>query len=219
LPYFQQNAAIRLDWLNFLQILHPCWRKASDELCFLKTIQIVALQPLPALTPAFRLGRRSRQRIWMMRPPFHLVFALTLVTGCSDTPLIKSSDRARTYDDGQAPAATLAAQPLPQATAILPATAAMPGAGMPGYVVNCNGSGHTLRSCYEQADEICESQRHFVSNILKIEESQSGGTVTRSIRFRCNTEISYGNVGFPDNAQVPTLKKKPTVEQQLLLGK
>lgn len=86
-------------------------------------------------------------------------------------------------------------------------------------MVRCNGADRTLRSCYEQADEICEQEKYFVSAILKIEESQSGGLIARSLSFRCNTEISYGNVGFPDNAQVPTLKKNPTIPQQLLLGK
>lgn len=96
---------------------------------------------------------------------------------------------------------------------------AAPPSANPGYMVRCNGADRTLRSCYEQADEICEQEKRFVSAILKIEESQSGSLIARSLSFRCNTEISYGNVSFPDNAQVPTLKKNPTIPQQLLLGK
>jgi hypothetical protein len=157
-----------------------------------------------------------------MKLPAHLIFSLLLSAGCSDTPLIKSSDRPGARNEATAsatvipsppPAAQLAASPStgPAASTILPSA-------NPGHTVRCNGGEQTLRSCYDQADEICEAQKHFVSNILKIEESGSGNQIARALSFKCNTEISYGNVGFPDNARVPALQKKPSLEQRLLLG-
>ncbi|MBI5659593.1 MAG: hypothetical protein HZC43_08610 [Nitrosomonadales bacterium] len=111
-------------------------------------------------------------------------------------------------------AAPEAAVPAAAAAAAAPLSEAAPK-----YVVKCHGTDLTLSSCYAQADEVCELQSLFVSSIVKIEESRSGGIMARSIIFRCNTDISYGNVGFPDNARVPALQKKPSLQEQLLYGK
>lgn len=154
-----------------------------------------------------------------MKLPTPLIFSLLLSAGCSDAPLITSSDRSSPTKE--APVST-PATPSPQgatppstsstaASTILPRT-------NPGHTVRCNGSNQTLRSCYDQADEICETQKHFVSHILKIEETGSGNQIARALSFKCNTEISYGSVGFPDNAQAPTLQKRPSVQKQLLWG-
>lgn len=162
------------------------------------------------------LGKMAQK----MKLPTCLVFALLLSAGCSEAPLIKSSDRSSPANEAPASAPTTPS-PLPASQlAASPSTgpaATLPGANQ-GYTVRCSGGERTLRSCYDQADEICETQKHFVSNILKIEETGSGNQIARALSFKCNTEISYGSVGFPDNAQVPTLQKKPSVQQKLLWG-
>lgn len=197
-------------------------RHKPHELYFTKRTQsyrqckFVGLRSCPAL-----FEHQTIQFGKMKRLPY-LIFAL-LLSGCSDAPIIKSSDRARTSNE--APMSVTATPLPPRATqsATSPATdraaasAILSGANH-GYTVRCGGGGLTLRSCYDQADEICETQKHFVSNILKIEESGSGNQIARALSFKCNTEINYGSVGFPDNAQVPALQKKPSLEQRLLLG-
>lgn len=144
-----------------------------------------------------------------------LIIAIVLMAGCSDKPLIKSSELEFLRKEKPAPVLATPAAAAPVAAAVI---APLPDAA-PKYVVKCYGADLTLSSCYVQADEVCELQQLFVSSIVKIEESRSGGIMARSIIFRCNTDISYGNVGFPDNARVPALQKKPSLQEQLLYGK
>lgn len=114
-----------------------------------------------------------------MKSPFFLIFALILVTGCSDTPLIKSSDPA-IVEQQQTNAASRN----------------KPGSWDPSAfrerTIKCDPAKRSINSCYEEADLVCSNERLFVSSIIKAADTSN----IPAIVFKCNTTITYEKEDF-----------------------
>lgn len=114
-----------------------------------------------------------------MKLPFFLIlFASILIAGCSDEPLIRSSDpamatqqRHNVSDDNNKTIDPIA---LRERT------------------IKCDPARRSINSCYEEADLICSNERLFVSSIHKAADSSN----IPSIVFKCNTTITYEREDF-----------------------
>jgi len=113
-----------------------------------------------------------------MKLPFFLIFALILATGCSDTPLIASSDPAM-KEQQSISASHDKSKPI-DPLAFRERT------------IKCDPAKRSMNSCYEEADLICSNEKLFVSNIYKATDSFN----IPSVVFKCNTTITYEREDF-----------------------
>ncbi|MDH4284523.1 MAG: hypothetical protein OEV35_04325 [Gallionellaceae bacterium] len=112
-----------------------------------------------------------------MKSLFFLIFASILVTGCTDTPLIKSSDPAVIEQQ--------------QHRAASDTSKAIDPLAFRERTIKCDPARRSINSCYEEADLICTNERLFVSTIFKKVESD-----IPSVVFKCNTTITYEREDF-----------------------
>lgn len=135
-----------------------------------------------------------------MKLPFFFIFVIILAAGCSDEPLIKSSDPAmqeqkklRASRDQDRPVDPLA---LRERT------------------IKCDPEKRSLNSCYEEADLICSNERLFVSNVYKTTDPSN----IPSIVFKCNKTITYERDDYiaAEKARTSNKPKRRSLMEDLL---
>lgn len=114
----------------------------------------------------------------MKSPFFFFIFVSILVAGCSDTPLIKSSDPAMV----EQPHSSISKNKPGEVNPI----------ALRERTIKCDPAKRSINSCYEEADLTCSNERLFVSSIVKVADSSN----TPSIVYKCNTTITYEREDF-----------------------
>lgn len=134
------------------------------------------------------------------------IITITLVAGCSDTPLIKTSDPAMAEEHARRASRQKNKDNKPIDPIVLRER-----------TIKCDTTKRSLTSCYDEADFVCSNERLFVSSIEKIIEATA--TSVPSIVFKCNTAITYEKDDFlarERERDSPTKRRRRSLMEDLL---
>lgn len=137
-----------------------------------------------------------------------LLFTITLilVAGCTDTPLIKTSDPAMAEEHARRASNQRNKDNKP-----------IDPIALRERTIKCDTTKRSLTSCYDEADFVCSNERLFVSSIEKVIEATA--TSVPSIVFKCNAAITYEREDFlarERERDSPTKRRKRSLMEELL---